>query len=317
MGILEAMPKGKIPLDLFVYREELSSLAPVYRADTPLDEEIRKRLRGACKKGLLYVSRSQQDIYTDYITQQLDFVLQDKNLTVKEAAAIFYKGFRNRINEFFERPGRDLIDTIAEDCTTLCRYILESYERSQELLRQFICYLHKHNAPGHQRANVVFVALTLYLTANKKNINYSNLSMALLSFCVHDIGMTKVPEFIVNKPENLNPEERARLKRHPEDSMLILKGLGITQTEVIKSALEHHERWDGSGYPRGFKGDKVSLVSRVISIADSYSAMIEDKPYKLGKKPTVAAVELFKDKKRYDPWLTQHFLKKLMSIVCV
>ena len=139
----------------------------------------------------------------------------------------------------------------------------------------------------------------------------------MISFCVHDVGMTKVPMFIATKSENLNAEEMTRIKRHPEDSMLLLKGLGITQTEILKSAAEHHERWDGSGYPKGMKGDRVNSVARVIAIADSYTAMIQDKPYRQGKKPTMAAVELFKDKKRYDPWLTQHFLKKLMSIVCV
>ena len=173
------MPKTKIPLDLYIYREDLASLAPLYRAGNPLDDEHRRQLRKLCRAGLLYVSRTQQDIYTDYITQQLDFVLQDKNLTLKEVAAIFFKGFRNVINEFYKNPSRDLLDALGENCTVLMRFLTDHEAQTQELLKQFICYLHKHNNPGHQRANLVFVALTLYLTAFKNRINSTNLQGGL------------------------------------------------------------------------------------------------------------------------------------------
>jgi HD-GYP domain-containing protein (c-di-GMP phosphodiesterase class II) len=96
---------------------------------------------------------------------------------------------------------------------------------------------------------------------------------------LHDIGKISVSNAILTKKELLTEDEWRELKRHPEVGYRIAH----SSPELIYIAdyiLCHHERWDGKGYPQGLKGDAIPLLSRIISVIDSYDAMINDRPYR-------------------------------------
>ncbi len=96
---------------------------------------------------------------------------------------------------------------------------------------------------------------------------------------VHDIGKIAIPDAILLKPGPLSEEEWQVMKRHPLVSAELIKGLEIYAP--IADAVKHeHERWDGSGYPDGLKGEEIPLVSRIIAAADIYNALITKRPYR-------------------------------------
>lgn len=106
----------------------------------------------------------------------------------------------------------------------------------------------------------------------------------------HDIGKIHVPDSILNKPAGLTPEEFALIKAHPEDGKSMVKK---TYYENIGRIIEqHHERLDGSGYPRGLKQDQIMLEARIIAVADSFDAMTTDRPYKQGMSYSEALYEI-------------------------
>lgn len=108
---------------------------------------------------------------------------------------------------------------------------------------------------------------------------------------MHDIGKIGVPEVLLNKPTALTPSEWEKMKRHPEIGYRILIS---TQeySEVADFILAHHERFDGTGYPRGLRGEAIPLEARIICVADSYDAMTTKRTYKAGLEWKEAIVEM-------------------------
>ncbi|HEY2974080.1 MAG TPA: diguanylate cyclase [Pyrinomonadaceae bacterium] len=100
---------------------------------------------------------------------------------------------------------------------------------------------------------------------------------------LHDIGKLAVPEYILNKPGKLTEAEFAKMKIHPTVGGDILRRVNFPYPveDVVRY---HHEKWDGSGYPKGLKGERIPLVARIISVVDFYDATRCDRPYRKGMK---------------------------------
>jgi len=142
-----------------------------------------------------------------------------------------------------------------------------------------------------------------------------NLDILLPSAQLHDVGKIKVSDLVLNKPGKLTEEEYEIIKKHCEDGESIIEGIMEKVKEdnfllhAKKFASSHHEKWDGSGYPKGLAGENIPLEGRIMAIADVYDALISERPY---KKPFTheQAVKIIKDDcgKAYDPIIVQAFL---------
>lgn len=106
------------------------------------------------------------------------------------------------------------------------------------------------------------------------NLSSKSLSDLELLSVLHDIGKVGIDERVLNKPGPLDEEEWEIMKKHPEIGYRIVKS-SIWLEHLAKYILHHHERWDGYGYPSKLKGEEIPLLSRIITIADSYDAMTE------------------------------------------
>ncbi len=109
---------------------------------------------------------------------------------------------------------------------------------------------------------------------------------------VHDIGKVAIPDAILLKPGPLSDEEWAIMKRHPVVSAELIEGLEIYEP-VVDAVRHEHERWNGSGYPDGLKGEEIPLLARIIAAADIYNALTTDRPYRkaFSAERTVAILE--------------------------
>lgn len=105
----------------------------------------------------------------------------------------------------------------------------------------------------------------------------SELYLLGLGALLHDIGLTQVYKLILNKQGSLSPGEFAEIKKHPLHAEKILAGL---DKQVVRIALQHHERLDGSGYPRGLRGREVDFLAQIVAVADIYEAMINERAYR-------------------------------------
>ena len=125
---------------------------------------------------------------------------------------------------------------------------------------------------------------------------------------LHDIGKIAVPDAVLTKQGRLTDEEFAIIKQHPVKGNEILKDITILP-HVQEGAFYHHERWDGSGYPSGLKGEAIPKFARVISVADSYDAMNSDRSYRrhLTKEKIISEIERCKGT-QFDPEIADVFL---------
>lgn len=129
-----------------------------------------------------------------------------------------------------------------------------------------------------------------------------------LAGLLHDIGMIGVPEDLLGKPEPLAPTEFEDVKKHVEHGVKILEDIKQLKS-VVEIIKYHHEKYDGTGYPYGLKGDDIPLPSQIIAIADSYDGMVSDRAYREGISHE-AAVQKIKEQsgQQFNPIVVDAFV---------
>jgi len=124
------------------------------------------------------------------------------------------------------------------------------------------------------------------------------------------LGKIGIDKKILNKIEKLNSDEWNEVERHPEIGYRIL-GSVYEFSEIAEYVLEHHEKWDGKGYPRGLKGEEISIQARIISVADAYDAMTSDRSYRTALSIEKAITEIKKCAgTQFDPEIAKIFIEK-------
>lgn len=170
-----------------------------------------------------------------------------------------------------------LKDMDIDRCAYLSGEILDSLKHSDNISMN-INSLAAYDGPTYMHSlNVAMYAGTFGLLYG---MEYERVSKLIAAALLHDIGKTKVPEDILNKPGRLSEEEFAEIKKHPQYGYNMLKDMVNISPLVRVPILEHHENYDGSGYPRGLVDKETHIFSKIIHICDVYDAMLSKRCYK-------------------------------------
>ena len=157
------------------------------------------------------------------------------------------------------------------------------------------------------------VKIADYCTAIAREMGLSKTDINYLRYAspMHDIGKLVIPDAILKKQEGLTPEEMEVIKKHPDLGAEIFKA---SRSPLLKAArvisLTHHERFDGTGYPKGLKGKDIPLFGRIAAVADVFDALTSKRPYKEAY-PFDEALKIMQDMsgKNFDPDILKAFLK--------
>jgi HD-GYP domain-containing protein (c-di-GMP phosphodiesterase class II) len=158
------------------------------------------------------------------------------------------------------------------------------------------------------------VAVISYLTGKWLGLKQEELNDLAIAGLLHDVGKIKIPDAILNKTSRLSADEYAEMKRHAQLGYeMILNLPGMTEHQALV-ALQHHEREDGSGYPFGLSGDRITPFSKIVAVADVFHTMISERVY---KKP-VPLYQVFQEIYRhacglFDPRVVQCFMRNVMN----
>ena len=157
------------------------------------------------------------------------------------------------------------------------------------------------------------------LLAQKVNLSSDDVNRLFIASPMHDIGKIGVPDAILNKPGKLTPDEWEIMKTHTQIGYEILKN---SKRETLKAAgivsYTHHEKWDGSGYPLGLRGEDIHIFGRITAIADVFDALSSERVYKKAW-PLEKILELFENEKgkHFDPNLIDIFINNLDEFLAI
>jgi response regulator RpfG family c-di-GMP phosphodiesterase len=172
-------------------------------------------------------------------------------------------------------------------------YILESKEP----------YTHGHSERVSHYSEII--AQDLFLSPQEKE----DLQIATL---LHDIGKIGLSNRLLKK-NGLSQNDSQEIRQHPVKGVHLIEPLAFSHT-ITSAILHHHERWDGTGYPDGLSGEKIPLLARVIALADSYDAMVSDRPYRQGLSIKKVQEEIEKNAGvQFDPQMVSLFAKHLKT----
>jgi HD-GYP domain-containing protein (c-di-GMP phosphodiesterase class II) len=225
-------------------------------------------------------------------------------------------------------PSNEKADIIKEMASMTVRVMFSASERDQKnteaacgLAKQTVdMFLQQEGVLGNV-ANVLVASRTLY----DHSINVSLLSMVLgrrvgldkgrvqslgMGALLHDIGMAQIAPEILNKPDELTQEEREEIERHPRLGHQLLSMANNMPYDALNVVLNHHERFDGKGYPSGLSGSNIPTLARIVRIVDTYDAMTSPRAYREAMAPTEAALTLVNEAgKQLDHEMTVEFIK--------
>jgi len=168
-----------------------------------------------------------------------------------------------------------------------------------------------HYTHGHTTrvTNLSLEIAKKLIQKNRKTFDEKFLEQLHIASLLHDIGKIGIPEAILNKKEPLTVEETNRIKEHPVIGATILSPIKELE-DAFLGVKYHHEKYDGSGYPEGLKGNQIPLIASIISVVDTYDAMITDRPYRRGLTKEEAVREISRvSGTQLDPQVANAFIE--------
>lgn len=193
------------------------------------------------------------------------------------------------------------------------RKIIENEGLRDKTITAIIETLHEKN-PGEQKHSQRVGEICQYIG---QAIDLSEIEVSKLKVVgiFHDIGKIAIDESILYKPGKLTEKERVEIERHPDIGFRILNS-SHDMSEIADCILAHHERWDGTGYPKGLKGEAIPMAARIIALAESYEAMTGERSYRKALSEMEVLAEIQRNSgTQFDPEIARIFLEKVLQEV--
>ncbi|HMS42600.1 MAG TPA: HD domain-containing protein [Pyrinomonadaceae bacterium] len=198
------------------------------------------------------------------------------------------------------------LENLAAERATEIDKALEEIESSYRItLKALVQALETRDFETHGHSERV-VTFSLRL-GHELGLEKDSLRDLELGALMHDIGKIGVPDAILRKPARLNDEEWEKMKLHPLHGQKILRNIRFLEG-AAKIVCQHHEQWDGSGYPYGLRGETIDLGARIFAVVDAFDAMVSDRVYRKGRSYFAALEELERcSGTQFDPMIVEAF----------
>ncbi|MEN6373353.1 MAG: HD domain-containing phosphohydrolase [Smithella sp.] len=253
------------------------------------------------KRGLKIVVKTDKPPPLPIIPPDLQEAISDKKMPAEKKAKAIHDHSIIMIQRLMENPSSESIREAKKGIFAIVDVILADDKTNKELLMltsyDYDTYIHS--------VNVGLLAISLSKTLFKKSDAHDMHELGA-GFFLHDIGKVKIDIKIIKKPAVLTDEEMLEIRRHPQYGYEILTETHQLSDECKTIVLQHHERDNGSGYPKGLNGEDIHLYGRICSLADVYDALSSRRPYKQPLRP-YEALNVMKEE------MLEHFQQELFK----
>jgi putative nucleotidyltransferase with HDIG domain len=251
----------------------------------------------------LYILTKDHFLYEKDTQEYISKIIDDTSISSKLKSEIIHDMASDTINELLTGEiNRSKIERTTELVNDTIQLILNDDSAAKAMLGvtsyDYYTYTHCVNV------SIYALGFGAHLKLNQKKLNILGRAGIL-----HDLGKKNIPNSIVNKNGKLTDEEFETMKNHPEYAVDILRELGETDQLVLTAIEQHHEKLDGSGYPKGLKANEIHILSQIIAIADIFDALTTKRSYKDALK-TFDALSIMKNEMENE--LNSHLLAEFM-----
>lgn len=196
-----------------------------------------------------------------------------------------------------------IVDQVTQSILQLVR------DEREEAISAILGSAVKEDSLARSGINIAILSVVIGTTLRLPPYRLAYLSSGAL---LHDAGMLRIPESIVKKKGGLTEEEIQKIRAHPLLSYRIITKELLYPDDVGLIGLQHHERWDGEGYPRKNSSGDIDALARIVSVADAFEAMVSIKPYRNSMIGYAAMKNLLSDNsRRFDPDILKAFIKSM------
>jgi len=300
--VLDSVNHDDFPqVDLFVKNENKYTL--YNSAETKLTDEDIERLRENGTE-FVYISSANSELVQAYIEKKFTSIQSINSLSQLSKNLIGSQIIINCINDVYKNP---TMAVAFHKCRIILRQINLHFKDRAEIIgffnkleRNFEKYLITHSAQ--------VTILSMYVYEKLFSAGKNELVEIGVGAMLHDIGMLNIADNIMGKTDVLTESEYHRVKLHPKFGSTILQNVGLNDQIPLDVTLNHHERHDGSGYPRGLNGSRIPRHAMLVSICDIYCALTMNRPYKRASSSQEALETLKSEKRLFDPEILGGFL---------
>lgn len=235
------------------------------------------------------------------VPDELREAIHDTKLPARAKAKAVQKHSILMISNLLDNPSAENIRDVKKGVAEVVDLILTDDDTSYYLMNitshDFYTYTHS--------VNVGFLAVSLSKVLFRKSTAHDMHELGA-GFFLHDLGKVHVDPAIINKPGVLTDEEMEQMRQHPVMGHKILLDTNQSTDECKKIVMQHHERFNGAGYPKKLIGEEIHLYGKICSIADVFDALTSDRPYRK-KMESFKALKLMKEE------MIEHFQKDLFE----
>ena len=254
------------------------------RGDAIFESSKREMLLGK-NISRLFITKEDQQKYYEYLENNFQSIISDTKLSSDEKTKIVHGAATNIVKDLFNDPRSGSIERTKTFAYNMVDYVLKDTSAAQSLLKIAV---HEYYTYTH----CVNVAAVGTLFAKDLGLEDKDLKGLCSGILLHDVGKTKISTDILNKKGKLTKEEFDEIKKHPELGAEVLDETGTEFKEERIITLQHHENYDGSGYPYGLAKNEIHPCGKIARIIDVYDALTTKRSYADAIRPFAALLEM-------------------------
>ncbi len=242
--------------------------------------------------------------YYHHVTQSLKNLISNPKVPLKQKTQKIYNVSQEIMQEFFEYNASQKVLQTSEEVMDIMEQCLASsstgyYGLSMITNKDYYTYTHSVN-----------VGLYCMVYGIKTNMSQNDIKDLGLGGMLHDVGKAQIDALIINKKGKLTDQEFETMKSHAALGEAMLDSMGCYRSNVVKMAGDHHEQYNGNGYPNGLVGEQISLYGRICKVMDVYDALTTRRSYKKAMSP-FDTLNLMNNQmaEEFDPKILQSFIR--------